>query len=142
MNVLLYVLQGGMAWSPMFLVGAPYVVLIIGVATHLVCGILGSKTSAFYIQDGSEVIERKRPFGRFMPLVRNLLQLVAVFFIAYLFLTSEHIHTLINIYLMPGGFDSLMKNMMGILPVALQLLSFICICALFKHAFSCTEFSV
>ncbi len=140
-NVLLYVLQGGMAWSPIFLVGAPYTVLLVGIAVHLVCGILGSKTSAFYIQNGSEVIERKRPFGRIIPLVRNLLQLVAVFYIAYLFLTSEQIHTIINVYLMEGGFESLMANMMGLIPVALQLLSFFFLCALFKHAFSCTEFS-
>ena len=141
-NVLLYLLQGGMAWSPIFLVGAPLTVLVIGVAVHLVCGILGSKTSAFYIQEGSEVIERKRPFGRIMPVIRNVLQIVAVALIAYFFLTSEQIHTIINIYLMPGGFDSLMANMMGLLPVVLQLLSFICICALLKHAFGSVEFSV
>ncbi|MBR2441665.1 MAG: hypothetical protein IKB20_01135, partial [Clostridia bacterium] len=141
-NVLLYLLQGGMAWSPAYFVGAPFTVLAIGLAVHFVCGFLSGKTSAFYIQEGSEVIERKRPFGRIMPLIRNILQLAAVFSIAYFFFTSEQIHTVINVYLMPGGFESLKANMMGLGFVALELISFFCICVLFKYAFSGTEFNV
>ncbi len=141
-NVLLYILQGGMAWSPSFLVDAPYDILAIGIIVHILCGLWGGKVSAFYIEDGSTVVEHKRPYGRFIPFIRNLLQLAAVFYISYLFLTSEQIHTVINVYLREGGFASLMENVMGLAPVALQALSFICICCLFKHAFSGAEFSV
>ncbi len=63
-----------------------YIMLAVGVVIHFWCGLGGTKTS-FYDVDNGQVIEQKRVVGRFAPFLRNLLQVVAVIATMYFLLT-------------------------------------------------------
>ena len=54
---------------------AGYALAAFGLAVHFVCGFVGGKVSVFYIDEETGVSESKRPYGRFIPLLRNVLQL-------------------------------------------------------------------
>ena len=55
----------------------------LGLFIHFVCGHIGGNVSLF-VADGDVLIEEKRECGRVAPIVRNVLQLIAICGIAYL----------------------------------------------------------
>ena len=78
-HLLIYALCGEAAELTMY----AYVLLGLGFAIHFICGFSGGKVSVFYIDDEKGVSESKRPYGRLIPLIRNLFQIAAIIVIGY-----------------------------------------------------------
>ena len=66
-----------------------------GLFIHIVFGWIGGKASQFSSDDG-EIVEQKREVGRFVPFIRNLFQIAATFFMMYVFLQINTIHSCIG----------------------------------------------
>ena len=87
-HLLIYALCGEAAQLTTF----AYVLLGVGFGIHFICGFCGGKVSVFYIDDEKGVSESKRPYGRLIPLFRNVLQFAAIVAIGYLFLQHNGVH--------------------------------------------------
>lgn len=118
-----------------------YVVLGLGFAIHFVCGFCGGKVSVFYIDDESGVSESKRPYGRLMPLLRNVLQIAAVVEVGFLFLKTNGVHDALLVFI-GGGFGSLSAAGKALAPVCLEVLAMLWIIGLIMHAVGTSEYSV
>ena len=119
-------------------------VAVLGVAVHILGGFLGSKVSAFYIDDEEGVREVKRPYGRIIPLVRNILQIAAVGAIGYFF-TKTDLYVIasgIAKVVYAGQWNVLLANVMGLLPSLAETLIGLCLIAMARYALGTYEYSV
>lgn len=123
---------------------AALVVAIVGVVVHILGGFMGGKVSAFYIDDEEGVREVKRPYGRIIPLVRNILQIAAVGAIGFCF-TKTDLYVITSsiaevVYARQWGV--LWVNVMGMLPALADMLIGLCIIAMARYALGTYEYSV
>ncbi len=118
-----------------------YVLLGFGFAVHFVCGFCGGKVSVFYIDEDTGVSECKRPYGRIIPLIRNVLQFIAIVVIGYLFLKGNSIYATIKAADLNSGTKLLTANT-SLLPVILDGLMVIWLSGMILHAVSSSEFSI
>lgn len=110
----------------------------LGVVIHFLCGHIGGNVSLF-VADGDVLTEEKRECGRISPIVRNVLQLIAICGIGYVItLTNELGGLLLTVLGSPA--DALMAEPMKLLPAAIHVLSLIFFAVLVKHATNVTEF--
>ena len=123
---------------------AALLVAVLGVAVHILGGFLGGKVSAFYIDDEEGVREVKRPYGRIIPLVRNILQIAAVGAIGYFF-TKTDLYVIasgIAKVVYAGQWNVLLANVMGLLPSLAETLIGLCLIAMARYALGTYEYSV
>lgn len=119
-----------------------YIALGGGLVIHLFAGFVGGKVSYFDIKDG-EITEDKRVVGRGAALLRNVLQLVAVFAMLYFFQKISILHTVIGPLMEKGGIKNYVNGrILSYIPVALQLLTLVCLLPLIKHATATTEYNL
>ncbi|MBO5737522.1 MAG: hypothetical protein J6S04_06910, partial [Clostridia bacterium] len=118
-----------------------YVLLGLGFAIHFICGFSGGKVSVFYIDDEKGVSESKRPYGRLIPLFRNVLQFAAIVSIGYLFLQNNGVHDALLVFI-GGGFDKLSAAGIALAPVFLEMLALIWLIGMITHAVGQSEYSV
>ncbi len=116
------------------------IVLAGGVVIHLLAGFMSAKSGYYDIQRG-EIVECQRQVGRIAPMIRNLVQLVAVaaviFFIDYEGL-GEILPTLTSL----EGIQNLMSDMNTLLVFAAQMVAILCLFVLVKHATGLAEFNI
>ena len=136
-HLLVYALCGETAQLTMF----GYVLLGLGFGIHFICGFSGGKVSVFYIDDEKGVSESKRPYGRLMPLFRNVLQFAAIVAIGYLFLQNNSVHDALLVFI-GGGSDKLTAAGIGLVPVLLEVLVIIWLIGLIAHSVGTAEYSV
>ena len=120
---------------------AGYAVAGLGLAIHFICGFVGGKVSVFYIDEETGVSESKRPYGRFIPLFRNVLQLAAVGVITYAFIKYSQLYDTLIIVL-TVGVQPILVGGHGLLPVALEGLSILWLMGMIGHALNTSEYSV
>ena len=119
-----------------------YIVLGGGLFIHLFAGVIGGKVSYFDIEDG-EIIEDKRVVGRFPAFFRNVLQIAAVGAMMYYFLKTQVVGEVLKPLLEKGGWENyVLAEPLAFIPVALQLLTVICLLPLIKHATATTEYNI
>ncbi len=111
-----------------------------GVVLRLFTGFLGAKTGYFDIEE-KEVVEQKREIGRFVPVLRNLLQLVATFGILLFTLKVNEAQAIFTPLMEEGGLQELMENIMDLVVIVLQILAVLCTFVLIKHATAATEYN-
>lgn len=120
-----------------------YIVLAAGLAIHLLCGVVGGTVTLFTTADTME--EEPREFGVFVFFVRNLVQIAATAAIVYFLVPQSGLRVALNdvIYNVVGMSNTawLMENIMSLIPVAVELLAWICITVLIKHSISDTEYN-
>ncbi len=116
--------------------------IVVGVASvvRLWTGFLGAKTG-YYDIEGKEVIEQKREIGRFVPVFRNLLQLVATFAILFFTLKVNEAESMVT-PLLTNTIDEFMQDMMWFITIILQILAALCSFVLIKHATAATEYNI
>ncbi len=120
-----------------------YITLAAGLALHLLCGVIGGTVTLFTTADNME--EEPREFGVFAFFVRNLIQLAATAAIVY-FLAPQSgllggLKDIVYNVVEKSNTAWLMQNVMTLLPTAAELLAWVCISVLIKHAVSDTEFN-
>ena len=120
-----------------------YITLAAGLALHLLCGVIGGTVTLFTTADNME--EEPREFGVFAFFVRNLIQLAATAAIVYFLAPQSGLLGGLKdiVYNVVEKSDTawLMQNVMTLLPTAAELLAWVCISVLIKHAVSDTEFN-
>ncbi len=128
-------LHGGSKW--LIRIGA-----VAGVAlVHILLGFWGAKVAYFDVEDG-EVIEEKRLVGRFAPVFRNVLQILATCAIIYFFLQISTLDEAVQKALTKGGAKSLLKDMPTLVSLAAQAVILLCTLVLIKHASATTEYNI
>lgn len=120
-----------------------YITLAAGLALHLLCGVIGGTVTLFTTADNME--EEPREFGVFVFFVRNLIQLAAtaasVYFLAPQSGLLGGLKDIVYNVVEKSNTAWLMQNVMTLLPTAAELLAWVCISVLIKHAVSETEFN-
>ncbi len=131
------------------LVPMAYVVAGLGVALHILCGFWGGKVSAFYIDDEEGVREVKRPYGRIIPLVRNILQIASVAAIGFLIITQcksvggfTHFVSGIVRAVKAGQLSLVIENIPGFIPMLAEMGMILCLFAMMNYAFGTFEYSI
>ena len=115
-----------------------YVILGVGVAVHLVCGIATMKVGLFDIEDG--FTEQKRTYRKFGSLFRNLVQLAACGALAFAFFKSGLLSTSI-LDVARNFFAYVAEPMKAVVP-ALTIVGFIVWMGMAKNAVSDIEFDI
>lgn len=119
-----------------------YITLGGGLVIHLFAGFVGGKVRYYDIVD-NEIVEDVRHVGRGTAFLRNVLQLVAVFAMLYFFQKVSVLHTFIGPLLEKGGIKNYVSGkVLGYVGIALQLVTFICLLPLIKHATATTEYNL
>ena len=136
-HLVIYALCGSQANLTAF----AYVVLVLGFVVHFICGFCGGKVSVFYIDEESGVSESKRPYGRLIPLIRNLLQFAAIVVICYILLKYNTLHDTMLVFLTNGA-RAVRGGGRGLIPAALEVISIIWVMGLIMHAVNTSEYSV
>ncbi len=111
-----------------------------GLFIHFFCGILGTKTRYYDLEDG-QIVEEKRIVGRFAPFFRNVLQLGAVFAIMYYFLQVTTLNTIIPELFSLSGIKALVKDLPQLITAISQVVILLCTLVLAKHATATTEYN-
>ena len=119
------------------------ITLGVGLALHLLCGVVGGTVTLFTTADTME--EEPREFGVGVFFVRNLIQIAAVAALVYFFIPQSGLYTALNdvAYNVVEKANTawLTANLTSLLPAAAELLAWVCISVLIKHAFSETEYN-
>ncbi len=137
-NVFIYLLLGEGAKITML----GYIILGGGLAWHLFVGAIGGTVTVFTM--GDHIEEEEREHGVFVYVIRNVLQLVATATILYFIIPQSVLVTKIEEVLQAlvvdkAGFGAL--ELKGLVPAGVELVAWICICVLIKHATGSTEFN-
>ena len=120
-----------------------YVTVGLGLAVHFTCGLRGGKASYFDVDENGQMVERRRLVGRIAPFCRNLVQLVGVFVMAYLFLRTSRIHECIEAMLKKDVWvNHFLKNVVSFASLLLQFVTGISLLVLLKHATGTAEFDM
>lgn len=126
-NLLTYLVLGGATIS-----NYAYIVLGAGLAIHFFAGLIGGTVTLF--TTGDTIEEEPREYGLFTYFVRNVIQIAAVGAIIY-FLVPQSV-------LADGIGKVLAKEFTkDLLPAAIELVAWLCILVLIKHATAATEFN-
>ncbi len=112
-----------------------------GALLHLLCGVIGA-CSRYYDFEEGEIVEEVRGVGVFAPFLRNLLQLIAVFALAYFYLRATTLNTIIPELLKKGGVKTYFKSVARAIDLGAQLALLLCLLALAKHATGTAEYNV
>ena len=114
-----------------------YVGLGAGAAIHLLAGLIGGKVTLFTMDDNIE--EEPREFGLFVYFVRNVLQMAVVAAILYFFVPQTTFGAeLPNLVMAAVNVD---VNALLNIPVLVELVAWLCIFVLIRHAAAETEFN-
>ena len=136
-NLFIYILSGVGVYAPT-MVG--YLILGVAFAVHFVLGLLGGSVVLFTVGDKPEKIEREK--GLFIFFIRNLLQIVALAVTLYLLIPqsafSQKLESFFKV-LTSDGFSSL--NYKEYIPVGVELLAWLFLFVLIKHATADTEYN-
>ncbi len=108
-----------------------------GIVIHFLAGYWGAKTGYFDIDDG-QVVEQKRLAGRFAPLFRNVLQVVALVVMMYCFLEANTLSTMVS----KTALKNITKDTANLISVAAQAVIVLCFFVLIKHATAITEYNI
>ena len=76
------------------------------------------------IDDEKGVSESKRPYGRLIPLIRNILQFAAIVAVGYIFLQQNGVHNALLVYISKGT-SPLQSAGVGLIPILLEALTLI-----------------
>ncbi len=118
------------------------IILAYGVLVHLFTGFIGGKAAYFDIANG-EIIEQRRLVGRFVPHIRNLLQLVTVFVGMFFFLQVCTIDTVIAPLLEKNAIQNYVVGQpLAYVSFALQCLTALWFIVLAKHATGISEWHI
>ena len=118
-----------------------YVVLGAGIAVHFVGGIIGGKVTLFTM--GKRIQEEDRPNGLGMHLIRNILQVGAAAWAAYLLMKQNRLYAAATSVLgIPFGAASASTfDWMRLLPAAVELVAWIGLALMVVYACSAKEYS-
>ncbi len=136
-NLLICILAGNGVYTP---TAIGYLVLGVGLAVHFLLGILGGSVVLFTVGDKPEKIDREK--GLFIFLIRNLLQIVALALTLYFLLPQSVLSQKLESFfhtLTSSGFSSL--NYKEYIPVCVELLAWLFVFVLIKHATADTEYN-
>ncbi|MBQ9729019.1 MAG: hypothetical protein IJV85_05415 [Clostridia bacterium] len=141
-------------WSAK-LVDMAVIILIVALVIHFFCGHVAGNVSLFNIQDGISEVRRKA--NRFVPFVRNLIQVVVVYFTVSYFVQASTILDFFSVAMADAGVDfgkldtvmagiggligALMGTPEGIVAL-LQIFTLVAIIVLEAHAFNNSEFDM
>ena len=126
-SLLTYLVLGGATIS-----NYAYIVLAAGLVIHFFAGLIGGTVTLF--STGDTIEEEPREYGLFTYFVRNVIQIAAVGAIIY-FLVPQSV-------LADGIQKVLAKEFTkDLLPAAIELVAWLCILVLIKHATASTEFN-
>lgn len=119
-----------------------YVFLAVGLAIHLLAGLISGTVSNFNTQNvGGHVEEEKREVGMFVYFFRNIIQIAAVVGIVWYFVKENAIATIVANGL--AGKNPFTGDLVkDVLPLALQLALVLCLIVMIKHATAPTEFNL
>ncbi len=137
--------------SEVFLAGDFLIILIIGIVIHFIGGFAGAKARFYDVEDG-QVIEQVRVVGRFAPLFRNLVQVVAVLAMMF-YLVSVNTGAAIIAPLLDGSVTDVLGNPNATADALQAATNQMIICAaltagsvflipLAKHATAITEYNI
>ncbi|MBR2622748.1 MAG: hypothetical protein IKD15_00810, partial [Clostridia bacterium] len=118
-----------------------YIVAGLALLVHFICGFAGGKVSVFYIDEETGVSESKRPYGRIIPLIRNILQIVTVAVIAFIYIEYSNLYNVVAIVI-NNNFQAIEIAGDGLLPLAFDLVSLIWLMGMIGHALNTSEYSV
>ncbi len=110
-----------------------------GAVLHLFNAVVGAGTRYYDFEKG-EIVEEVRGVGRFAPFVRNLLQLVAVFAMAYFYLRGTTLNAVIPELLKKGGVKEYFKSVTRAIDFGAQVALLLCLLVLAKHATGMAEY--
>ena len=136
-NLLIYILSGVGVYAPT-MVG--YLVLGAGLALHFLLGGLGGSVVLFTVGDKPEKIDREK--GLFVFLIRNILQVVSLALTLYFLLPQSVLAQKLEAFfqtLTASGFSAI--NYQEYIPVCVELLAWLFIFVLIKHATADTEYN-
>ena len=120
-----------------------YVFMAVCLFVHFLCGIRGGKASYFEVAENGQMIEHRRLVGRIAPFCRNLVQIIGVFLMAYLFLRTSRIHECIEAMLKKDVWvNHFFKNVVSFASLLLQFVTGISLLVLLKHATGTAEFEL
>lgn len=138
----IYILTATAA-TPVKLNMAGLAVLAVGFFLHFLCGLVGGNVTLFTTADQME--EEPRENGVFVFFVRNVIQVAAVAAIAYVLLPQSELlvglKEIVYNVVECSNVGWLTQNLSAILPTAVELLAWICVFVLVKHAASETEYN-
>lgn len=137
-NVFIYLLLGEGVKITTF----GYIMLGGGLAWHLLVGALGGTVTVFTM--GDHIEEEEREHGIFVYVIRNVLQLVATAAILFFLVPQSVLMTKIEETLQllvvdKAGFSAL--KLKDLVPAGVELVAWICLCVMIKHATASTEFN-
>ncbi|MBE5751621.1 MAG: hypothetical protein E7357_04335 [Clostridiales bacterium] len=137
-NLLIYMFSGDGVKITTF----GYITLAVGLFIHFVAGLLGGKVTLF--TTGDRVEEEEREHGLLVYFVRNVLQLGVVGVIVYFLLSQSVLVATIAkildaVMVSKAGFGSL--EMKELIPAAVELVAWLCVFVLVKHATGATEYN-
>ena len=114
----------------------------VGILLHFFLGLLEGKVSLF--TTGEKIEEEKREFGLSVYFWRNLVQLVAVVAVLWFFVPQSQCRTTLVEMLTEvaenKNFGWVMKNLIDLIPFAVEILAWIFVIAMIKHTLNSTEF--
>lgn len=134
-NLLIYLLSGNGSYTATI---QGYIIVGVGLLLHFLLGTVGGTVTLFTVGEKPEKIDREK--GLFIYLIRNILQVVAVGVILYFFAPHSVFASKLEEFfkaLVSGG----SINYKEYLPAAVELLAWIFIFVVIKHATSDTEYN-
>ena len=144
-NLLVYLLTTTSEISILSFTLYGYATLGAGLALHFICGLIEGHVTLF--TTGEKVEEEEREYGLFVFFVRNVIQLVAVGAILFLFLPfstlKSGVTSLLDTLVVQKNFASLasVSGMKALLPFIVEVFLWIFLTVLIKHATAATEFN-
>ncbi|MBQ8323456.1 MAG: hypothetical protein IJX91_05765 [Clostridia bacterium] len=120
-----------------------YIALGAGLALHIFCGLLEGKVTLF--TTGEKIEEEEREYGLFVFFLRNLVQIAAVGAIVYFFAPVSTFGTdlkeVLDKLVVVRDFAWLKSNITALIPFLVELVAWICMIVLIKHATAATEYN-
>ena len=120
-----------------------YAFLAVGGFFHIFGGLIGGTVTLF--TKGETTQEEPREFGVFVFFIRNLLQIAAVGGIIYFLVPQSMIvSALLDVaknVILAQNFEWFTTNLMSLIPAMAELVAWLCILVLIKHALAPTEYN-
>lgn len=120
-----------------------WVFLCVCLLVHFICGLRGGKASYFDVDENGQMVERRRLVGRIAPFCRNLVQIIGLLAMTYLFLRTSRIHECIAAMLKKDVWiHHFFKNVVSFASLLLQFVTATSLLVLLKHATGTAEFDM
>ncbi len=120
-----------------------YAFLAVGGFFHILCGLIGGNATLF--TKGETTQEEPREFGVFVFFIRNLIQIAAVGGIIYFLIPQSAVVPAVLEVMQKVVFEQntewLTANLMSLIPAIAELVAWLCIVVLIKHATAPTEYN-